>query len=183
MTDADDYYTLLGIQRNATEEEIHHAYFALARQYHPDVNPEDAQSAKKFIKVQAAFDVLNDPAARTRYNRTRISYATVRAARGTVARRPSTSSGWKFVLLPARRWVRDPCATDWLFGPATTLLILGILWIPFYLVRSNWRYTEILYQIKHENLSEAKIEELNAELDAIPVFCIVHTVLSSLVIL
>ena len=62
MTDVDDYYTVLGIDRYASGEEIHRAYFALARQYHPDVNPDDPDSTMKFIKLQAAFQVLNDPA-------------------------------------------------------------------------------------------------------------------------
>jgi curved DNA-binding protein CbpA len=184
MTDADDYYTVLGIQRDATEEAIHQAYFALARQYHPDVNPEDPESAKKFIKLQAAFEVLTDPVARASYNRTRISYATVRAAKCTVAEKPSTSIGWKFIYVRPRRWVRDPCALDWVSAPAICLLLLAIFWIPFYLYSSSQRYEEIMKYFKtgfpHQTSSP---EELNAELDQIHVLCIVHTALSVVVVL
>lgn len=60
----EDYYTTLGVHRNASHEEIHRAYRDLARKYHPDLNPDDPQAEKKFEEVQAAFEVLSDPEKR-----------------------------------------------------------------------------------------------------------------------
>jgi len=57
----EDYYSVLGVARNASQAEIQKAYRDLARKYHPDMNPNDKTAKKKFQKVQAAFDVLNNP--------------------------------------------------------------------------------------------------------------------------
>ncbi|MFH1264894.1 MAG: J domain-containing protein [Planctomycetota bacterium] len=73
---ADDHYKTLGVPRNASQEEIQKAYRKLARQYHPDVNPNDRTAKKKFQEVQAAFDVLNDPQKREMYDRYGSSFET-----------------------------------------------------------------------------------------------------------
>lgn len=63
-----DYYQILGVSRNASQEEIEKAYKELARKYHPDLHPDDKNAKKKFQEVQAAFDVLHDPQKRRQYD-------------------------------------------------------------------------------------------------------------------
>ncbi|HYN97750.1 MAG TPA: DnaJ domain-containing protein, partial [Pilimelia sp.] len=56
---AKDYYGILGVNREASDDEIKRAYRKLARQYHPDVNP-DPEAHEKFKDINAAYDVLSD---------------------------------------------------------------------------------------------------------------------------
>lgn len=63
-----DYYEVLGVDRGAGAEEIKKAYRRLARQYHPDVNPNDKEAEEKFKEVKEAYDVLSDPDQRARYD-------------------------------------------------------------------------------------------------------------------
>jgi len=63
-----DYYQTLGVDRNADEKDIKRAYRRLARQFHPDVNPDDEQAEEKFKEVNEAYEVLSDPDKRTKYD-------------------------------------------------------------------------------------------------------------------
>ena len=62
-----DYYEILGIQKNASEEEIKKAYRTLAKKYHPDVSTEP-NATEKFKEVQKAYDCLSDPEKRRNYD-------------------------------------------------------------------------------------------------------------------
>jgi DnaJ-class molecular chaperone len=64
-----DFYDVLGVKRDASEEEIKKAYRKLARQYHPDRNPGDKQAEVKFKELQRAYDVLSDKTKRQQYDR------------------------------------------------------------------------------------------------------------------
>jgi len=66
---AKDPYEILGVSRNATQEEIKRAYRRLAKQYHPDRNPGDKSAEQRFKEVQAAYEVLGDPERKAQYDR------------------------------------------------------------------------------------------------------------------
>lgn len=64
-----DYYKVLGVNKNATEEEIKKAYRKLARKHHPDVNPGDKAAKEKFQQINEANEVLSDPEKRAKYDK------------------------------------------------------------------------------------------------------------------
>ncbi len=69
MADKKDFYEVLGVPRNATEEEIKKAYRKLARQHHPDANPDNRdESREKFKEISEAYDVLSDSEKKRLYD-------------------------------------------------------------------------------------------------------------------
>ena len=56
-----DYYSILGVKRDAAEKDIKKAYRRLARKYHPDLNPGDKSAEAKFKEMNSAYEVLSDP--------------------------------------------------------------------------------------------------------------------------
>jgi len=63
-----DYYEVLGVDKNASAEDIKKAYRKKAIQYHPDKNPGDKEAEEKFKEAAEAYDVLSDPQKRQRYD-------------------------------------------------------------------------------------------------------------------
>lgn len=63
-----DYYKVLGVEKNATQEDIKKAYRKLARKHHPDLNPNDKEAHKIFQQVNEANEVLSDPEKRKKYD-------------------------------------------------------------------------------------------------------------------
>ncbi len=63
-----DYYKVLGVEKNASEEDIKKAYRKLARKHHPDLNPNDKEAHKKFQEINEANEVLSDPEKRKKYD-------------------------------------------------------------------------------------------------------------------
>ena len=63
-----DYYSILGLNRDARDEEIKKAYRKLALRYHPDKNPEDDSAGEKFKQISEAYDILSNEGKRRQYD-------------------------------------------------------------------------------------------------------------------
>ena len=64
-----DYYEILGVAKNATEDEIKKSYRKLAMKYHPDRNPDDKNAEERFKEAKEAYEMLSDAQKRAAYDR------------------------------------------------------------------------------------------------------------------
>lgn len=70
-TRSKDYYEILGVAENASQDEIKKAYRKLAKKHHPDANPDDPETEERFKEISEAYRVLSDPERRQKYDRMR----------------------------------------------------------------------------------------------------------------
>ena len=88
-TDFKDYYSILGLQKSATADEIKKAYRKLARKYHPDMNPGNRQAETRFKEIGEAYEVLGDSDKRRKYDQ--FGQYWKQAGIGTPGRTPGTN--------------------------------------------------------------------------------------------
>jgi curved DNA-binding protein len=77
-----DYYEVLGIKRDASQDQIKQAYRKLARKFHPDLNPGDKSAEEQFKELQEAYDVLSDPENRKLYDQYGDNWRAVKSGAG-----------------------------------------------------------------------------------------------------
>jgi curved DNA-binding protein CbpA len=110
-----NYYSVLGVGRDASAVEIDRAYRRAARATHPDTNPGDSSAAERFNAVNTAYETLRRPAKRATYDRARAAAA--RPVPVTVVRRPPAG-----VAAPVRLGRRRPPQAEPLTDELFTLL-------------------------------------------------------------
>jgi curved DNA-binding protein len=91
--DFKDYYATLGVTKAASEKEIKQAYRKLARKFHPDVNPGDKAAEARFKDINEAYEVLGDPAKRTKYDELGANWRQYEQARAQGGPNPF-AGGW-----------------------------------------------------------------------------------------
>jgi DnaJ-class molecular chaperone len=91
---AADPYTALGVNKEATQDEIQKAYRRLAKKLHPDLNPGNKAAEEKFKEISAAYDLLSDPEKRARFDRGEIDASGTERPRQQYYRDFADQDGW-----------------------------------------------------------------------------------------
>ena len=86
-----DYYSVLGVGPDASDEEIKHAYRTLARKYHPDAHPGDSQAEARFKDINEAHTILSDPTQRREYDLSRAGQTSTPGPAGGTKWNPRVS--------------------------------------------------------------------------------------------
>lgn len=89
-------YEVLGVQPNATADEIRKAYRKLAKEFHPDLNPGKPAAEARFKAVSAAYDILSEPEKRARYDRGEIDESGAERPRYSYRPHAEGAQGWKY---------------------------------------------------------------------------------------
>ena len=100
-----NYYAVLGVEVQASQEVIKKAYRQLALQYHPDRNQGNRQAEQKIREINEAYEIIGDPEARKTYDRLRLGYVEPRGPVGEADEEPTVSPG--AVLQGMERTLRE----------------------------------------------------------------------------
>ncbi len=106
---AKNYYQVLGLDKNATKDEIKRAFRKLARKYHPDVNPDEKKSGEKFKEINEAYSILSDDKKREMYDKF-----------GVVEGDPSSYQQWGDGMPGGGRVHRGPDGTTYYYSTSGT---------------------------------------------------------------
>lgn len=113
-----DYYSVLGVHPDASQDEIAATYRSLVKELHPDARPGEAGAAERFKDVTAAYRVLGDTSSRQAYDRSRIAGA----GRSTAAVVPPPP-----VVPVSYRVLRTRRSAQWAVGSGIAILVLGFV--------------------------------------------------------
>ncbi len=122
-----DYYDVLGVGRDATQDEIAARFRALARTLHPDARPTDAAAGERFKRVTAAYRVLGDAESRRRYDATGIALPRSAAPSSTPARAPAAAPrGLARITRKGARWMVMGGIGCFLLGIVASVLVVAL---------------------------------------------------------
>ena len=86
--DFNDYYKELGLEKGASEADVKKAFRKLAREFHPDTNPNNPDAEERFKKISEAYEVLSDPQKKAKYDQVSSQYNAYRS-------RPGSAGSWQ----------------------------------------------------------------------------------------
>jgi DnaJ-class molecular chaperone len=124
-----DLYQLLGLPREASEDDIQRAHRKLVREYHPDTNPKDPRAEERFKDIQQAYEVLSDDQKRREYDKT-LNTSSTEASGRTDARGAGAKTRGGTVHGAAERANRDRGSMftlGYLLGIVLVALVIALL--------------------------------------------------------